>query len=106
MLSHLPLHRNAVERSPALLNWVVSLASKFGNEVENLSPAGWFERGHDSDGIGTNWDGIWLPKYRRGTMVWAPLPGVARHVVEELRKAMHKRQNSFHVFVCPSFDVG
>ena len=98
MLSHVPLHQNAADRSPALLNWIVSWASKFGNEVENLSPTGWFERSHDIDGSGSNSDGIWLPRYRSGTMVWAPPPGVARQeVIEELRQARHKRRKSFHV---------
>jgi len=50
MLSHVPLHLNAIERSSALLDWIFSWASKFGNEVENLSPQDWCERGHDFDG--------------------------------------------------------
>ena len=41
MLSHVPLHLNAVERSPALLNWIVPWASKFGNEWRtSLQPGG------------------------------------------------------------------
>ncbi len=45
--------------------------------------------------------GFRMPRYLAGTMVWAPPPGVARPVLEELRQARQKRQNSLHVFVCP-----
>ena len=101
MLDFIPLHQSAIERHPPLLDWISSWSSKMGNEVEHLSPEGWFERGHDIAGGRDNSDGIWMPRYSTGTYVWAPPPGCARIVVEELRQARQKRQASTHVFVCP-----
>jgi hypothetical protein len=101
MLDFIPLHQSAIDRHPPLLDWISSWASGLGHEVELLSPEGWFERGHDMDGGRDNTDGIWMPRYSTGTFVWAPPPGCARIVVEELRQARQKRQASTHVFVCP-----
>ena len=101
MLSFVPLHKGAFEVWPALQEWIESWAINMGNEVEVLSPEDWFVRGHDIDGSTENCDGMWLPSYRKGTMIWAPPPGAARQASEELRQARQKRQDSFHVFVCP-----
>ena len=101
MLQFVPLHKGAFEVSPPLLKWISSWAIDMGNEVEVLDPEGWFVRGHDVVGGSTNCDGVWIPSYRKGTMLWAPPPAAARQAVEELRQARHKRQDSFHVFVCP-----
>ncbi len=101
MLSFVPLHKSAFEVCPALKDWIESWAVNMGNEVEFLSPEDWFVRGHDIDGSSKNCDGMWIPSYRKGTMVWAPPPGAARQAVEELRQARQKRQDSFHIFVCP-----
>ena len=99
MLQFVPLHKGAFEVSPSLLKWISSWAIDMGNEVEVLDPEGWFVRGHDVVGGTTNCDGVWIPSYRKGTMLWAPPPAAARQAVEELRQARHKRQDSFHVFV-------
>ena len=101
MLSFVPLHKSAFEVCPALQEWIESWAINMGNDVEIISPDDWFVRGHDIDGSTTNCDGMWLPTYRKGTMVWAPPPAAARQAAEELRQARQKRQDSFHVFVCP-----
>jgi hypothetical protein len=41
MLSFIPLHLSALERSPPLLEWIKSWA---GPSVEALAPEDWFER--------------------------------------------------------------
>ena len=102
MLSFVPLHLSAVERSPALLDWINSWAKEVRNEnLTLLDPEGWFERGHDIAGGDRNIDGCWIPRYQPATMLWAPPPAAARQVIEELRQARQKRQTSMHVFACP-----
>ena len=91
MLSFVPLHLGAAERSSRLVSWVASWAEKVKDQpLELLAPEGWYERGHDIVGGGLNADGVWLPKYSSGTMLWAPPPGAARQAIEELRQARQK----------------
>ena len=104
MLSFISLHKDAFQVSPPLKLKIQETFQGYGNEVEFLTPSGWFERGHDFWGSRRNCDGIWMPAYKAGTMVWAPPPGAARQVLEELRQARLKRQNSLHVFVCPRLE--
>ena len=98
MAEFLPFHLSALDRAPALLPWV---RSWMGNELEVLTPEGWFERGHDFDGSQKNCDGYWMPGLRSGIYVWAPPPAAADTALEELRKARHKRQDSTHVVLVP-----
>jgi hypothetical protein len=44
MLSFIPLHLSAIERSPSLKDWV---SSWLGEGTEFLTPEQWFSRGHD-----------------------------------------------------------
>ena len=46
-------------------------------------------------------DGLKLPILRKGTYIWTPPPAAACVVLEELRKARHKRTESTHLFVVP-----
>mmetsp|Transcript_20683 Transcript_20683/g.30301 ORF Transcript_20683/g.30301 Transcript_20683/m.30301 type:complete len:1268 (-) Transcript_20683:9637-13440(-) len=101
MLSHVPIHIDAIERSPTLLPWVLEWASQLGHKVELLDPEGWFERGHDIGGGTRNVDNVWMPLYKPGTYLWAPPPAAGRHVIEEVRQARHKRQSSSHIVMCP-----
>ena len=57
--------------------------------------------GHDLVGGTTNSDGMWVPEYKDGLYILASPPAAAEAALEQLRKARQKRQNSFHVFVCP-----
>ncbi len=103
MFSFIPLHLNAFARSDTLEEWISSWAGRCREEeVETLSLEGWFERGHDVLGS-RHIDGgkTWIPKYKAGTFIWAPPPGVARFAIEELRQARLKRFASFHIFVVP-----
>jgi hypothetical protein len=98
MLSFIPLHLNAIERSPAVELW---LRSWLGEDAEVLSPEGWFERGHDLLGGKYDAKGFWRHATKKGTFIWNPPPAAASVAIEELRKARIKRQDSMHVFVCP-----
>jgi hypothetical protein len=102
MLKHVPLHLDALERFPPLRDWIGSWASNPASEsIEYLSPADWFERGHDISGFTQNLDGVTIPTYSKGVMVWSPPPAAARFAMEELRQARHKRQASTHIFIVP-----
>jgi hypothetical protein len=99
MMSFLPLHETALERSPRLKEWLRKFVSP---DLVFLSADGWFERGHDHfEGGRVHSDGHWRPTLRSGKFVWAPAPAAAWIALEELRKARIKRQKSTHVFVCP-----
>jgi hypothetical protein len=100
MLSFIPLHQTALERSAELLPWLRE-ACGVDETLTSLDPKGWFWTGHDIVGGTCNVDGLWVPEYGVGQYVWAPPPCVAVRCMEELRKARHKRQKSTHVFICP-----
>jgi hypothetical protein len=101
MTSFIPLHLSALERSEELKVWIESWFSFKDRPLEFLEPMDWFERGHDIKGSTTNCDGQWLPEYVAGCYIWSPPPAAASIVLEELRKARQKRQDSAHLFICP-----
>ena len=100
MESFIPLNESALDRSPALKSWLASWTS---GELEILSPRDWFIRGHDivEGSFETNVDGLKWPRYQKGCYVWAPPPAAAEVMLEELRKARHRRTESTHVILIP-----
>jgi hypothetical protein len=98
MLEFIPLHLTAIDRHPQLEQWLLSW---IGSDAEVLSPSDWFERGHDHDEGFYDKNGYWRIRHRKGTFIWVPPPAAAEVAVEELRKALIKRNESTHVFVCP-----
>jgi len=104
MLSFVPLHLSAAERSPSILGWVkgwITPCLKSGEVIEILTEADWFWRAHDIDGGFINPDGLWTPKYRTGLFVWFPAPASGQVAVEQLREARNKRTQSLHVIIIP-----
>ena len=100
MLSFVPLGKSALEEQKNLEEWIRSWIPN-GRNAEVLKPEDWFERGHDIIGYTNNADGVTIPNVQSGSFIWTPPPAAANVAIEELRKARHKRQNSFHIFVCP-----
>ena len=100
VLEYIPFNLTAVERSPTLKPW---LDKWTGDQLEELTPEGWFTRGHDLDEDKTemNVEGLWMPSYKSGKYLWSPAPAAASAAVEELRKARHQRVESTHVFIVP-----
>jgi hypothetical protein len=97
MLSFVPLHLSCIERNPQIKSWIQSW---LGNEAEFLTPDLWFSRGHSHDGGHYDMSGFWRVNIRPGKFVWTP-PAAADVALEELRKALIKRRDSTHVFLCP-----
>ena len=66
MLDFVPTHLNAFERSAMLLPWIKAWTGS--DELELLSPAKWFNRGHDlqSDKWEFNVDGLKMPTIKSG----------------------------------------
>jgi hypothetical protein len=99
MLGFIPWNESTLDRTPVLKPW---LSLWMGPEIEFLTPEGWFSRGHDQLG-GSRGDklGFWHHQISSGQFVWSPPPSAADVVLEELRKARLKHQDSTHFFVCP-----
>jgi hypothetical protein len=98
MLSFIPLHLTAFDRNPVLQDWIVSW---LGKESEFLSPSDWFTQGHSHHGEYKDTQGFWRVNIKPGIFVWAPHPAAADVAVKELPKALMKRRDCTHVFVCP-----
>jgi hypothetical protein len=100
ILSFIPLHLSALERSESLLSWITSWTTQ---KLEVLAPEDWYELGHGIRG----WtqpnddDLIARPMLRKGVFGWFPPPAAADVALEQLRMARIKRQDSTHVFVVP-----
>ena len=101
MLEFVPISKSALERSPLLINWIVSwiphLKTKFLKSEE------WFWKGQClADDYFVNCDGVKLPQRSEyNAFAWLPPPCIADVCLEELRKSKHKRPDVFHIFVCP-----
>jgi hypothetical protein len=102
MLTYVPLHLPALERSPKLLAWIRSwIEIEEGLKLEVLKPEDWFCRGHDLDKGKVSHVGLYYPTYKSGIFLWQPPPGAADIACEEIRKARTKRTSSTHIFICP-----
>ena len=100
MESFIPLNEGAIQRSPQLIKWLKSWTSE---ELEFLTPKDWFLLGHDivEGEFEVNVDGFKWPKYAKGTFVWAPPPADSETILEEVRKARHRRTELTHIISIP-----
>ena len=98
VLEYIPFNLTALERSTTLKPW---LDEWTGSQLEELTPKGWFTRGHDlvDNKQECNVEGLWMPTYESGKYLWYPAPATVSVAVEELRKAWHQRVESTHVFI-------
>jgi len=101
MLTFIDLSKTATERHPPLLNWIRGWTGC--NDLEPLTPEGWFEEAHGVTGGALDRNKVWIPTHGPANklFLWAPQPAVADAALEELLKARHKRSDTFHVVVLP-----
>lgn len=100
MLSYVDIAKTALERQPDLLEYIQSWTDSY---VHTLVPSDWFKKGHGIIGGRPNQDGVCIPSHAKNGMhyLWAPPPVIADVALEEALKAVHKRKDSFHIFVIP-----
>jgi hypothetical protein len=102
MLSFVPLHLGALDRSPSLLSWIRTWSTGFA--LCSLQPLDWHTVGHGVTGFYTNLDGVLMPECQLDSgviLVWSPPPTAADYALEELSLSRHKRPHIRHIFVCP-----
>ena len=83
ILDFMPLNSTAFERSVSILPWVQTWIGV--NNIETLSPEGWFE---DDNGLKRgkkNENGIWIPYHSKGKLFVGARPFSGRIVVEPIR---------------------
>jgi hypothetical protein len=78
-----PLHLDAIERSPALKDWIRGWWST-GRELLMTEPRDWFTTTHTPGDFG-----------------WFPAPAAADAAIDQFCEALHKRPHCYHVFAVP-----
>jgi hypothetical protein len=100
MLSFVPLHQSAIERSPSLLHWLQEWIPQ--PNIVPLTPSDWFTRGHGTEGGTKSAGGAWWPTCGSETLfLWTPAPGAAACALHQLALSRQKRPHLNHVFICP-----
>jgi hypothetical protein len=84
MLSFVPLHLSALERSEKILPWVKLWCTMDNQILRQLE--------HD------DWPTALV---LRGIYLWTPPPAAADVAAEYMTHTIHKRSTSTHVFICP-----
>ena len=79
------------------------IPSAFPNEVTPLTEIEWLKRGQGlGEVLWKNVDGMEVPvRSSDDTFLWAPAPAIADIALEYLRTSIHRRPESYHIFVCP-----
>ena len=67
ILDFVPLNETAFESSATLFPWVQTWIGV--NNIDILTPKGWFEEGHEMKGGNNNNNGIWTPYHSKGTFL-------------------------------------
>ena len=100
MKLHLPLHLEAHERHPSVVQWIQSWCPDA--DIVPLAPAEWYTTGHGLAGYTPGPAGTVFPTLHSATwFLWSPAPAAARAALEELAVCRHKRPHLNHIFVVP-----
>ena len=97
ILDFLPLNETAFDRLATLLPRVQTWIGV--NNIEPLTPEGWFKEGHGMKEGHNNDNGIWMPFHFKGTFLRVPSPSVVVLVLRQLGRAVQKQPNRLHVFI-------
>ena len=84
VLTFVPIHLNAVERSPRVLDWILEWWDESLGELKIMSPEDWFLNVMDI-----------------GNFLWMVAPGAGEVAVEQLCSHIHGRPETNHIFVIP-----
>ena len=84
VLTFVPIHLNAVERSPRVLDWILEWWDESLGELKIMSPEDWFLHVMDI-----------------GNFLWMVAPGAGEVAVEQLCSHIHGRPETNHIFVIP-----
>jgi len=98
MLEFVPMHLDAITRSPPLLTW---FHTWLPTHPTPLTPEGWFVEGHglvDSPELRSPWSPT---PSTTSTYLWTPAPAAASVAVDELSTSRLKRPHLSHIFCCP-----
>jgi hypothetical protein len=98
MMSFIPLHLDALHRSPQLLQWINTWSSAL---VQPLTPEGWYTDGHGLDyeaSVGPSWEPRPAAQW---VFLWALARAAAYAAVDELSLSRLKRPHLLHIFICP-----
>lgn len=99
MLSFCPWAKSPIESNKFLEGWMKEVV---GSDLETLSPADWFRRGHDWDGWYLCPDTqLWTPRIKPGKYLWSIPAAAADAAIEQLRIARLKRRDSHHFLLIP-----
>ena len=99
MISFIPLHLSATQRSKTLFKWLKSWIPC--DDVTLLEPNDWFTLGHGVKGGSNNEENIWIPNYDQSCKIWNPPPAGAFEAMTELIRARHIDPYTSHVYACP-----
>jgi hypothetical protein len=104
LLSFVPLHLSALDRSSGILSWLRAWIPS-NLTLKTLTPFEWYFTGHGVVNGSGNSDGVWLPgtlpRSQTTVFIWAPAPAAADAAIEQLAYSRHKRPWLWHVFLCP-----
>ena len=103
MLSFVDLLRSAIERHPGVLEFVKSWVAPILGDSKVLVPEEWFREGHGIVGSTKDSTGLWIPQHASDgkVYIWTPPPVIADVALEECAKAIHKRNDAYHIFLIP-----
>lgn len=100
MISFVPLHLSAFDRSKTLQPWVKSwLPEDIPHDF--LSHNDWYDKGFGIDSGSLDFLGLWHPNFDDKLKVWSPPPTAAFYALTELLRSRHMDPRRIHVFICP-----
>ena len=67
------------------------------NNIEHLTPDGWFEECNGMKGGKKNDDEIYMTYHLKGTFKLTSVPSLADLVLIQVGEALHKQPNSLHI---------